>query len=86
MFGLVVRKVVLSKLKKLSRDSTLEIDIDGACSILIYRSSDFNSGFRPTSTLEVARRMLPTHNLQWSRQPNVSPSEGGEAIPTLHSQ
>ena len=54
MFGLAVRKVVLSMLTKLMRDSTLENDVDGAHSISIFRSSDFRAGFRPTSAPEVA--------------------------------
>ena len=58
MFGLAVRKVVLSMLTKLKRDSTLENDVDGACSISIFRSSDFSAGYRPTSALEEARRVL----------------------------
>ena len=49
MFGLAVRKVVLSMLTKLRRDSTLENNVDGASSILIVRSNDFSAGFRPTS-------------------------------------
>ena len=35
MFGLAVRKVVLSMLTKLRRDATLENDVNGACSISI---------------------------------------------------
>ena len=42
MFGLAVRKVVLSMLTKLRRDSTLENDVDGARYISIFRSSDFS--------------------------------------------
>ena len=49
MFGLAVRKVVLSMLTKLRRDSTLENDVDGARSISIFRSSDFSAGFRTGS-------------------------------------
>ena len=45
-------------LTKLRRDSTQENYVDGACSISIFRSSDFSAGFRPTSAPEVARRVL----------------------------
>ena len=58
MFGLAVRKVVLSMLTKLRRDSTLENDVDGGRSISIFRNSDFSAGFLPTSAPEVARSLL----------------------------
>ena len=58
MFGLAVRKVVVSMLTKLRRDSTLENDVDDARSISIFRSSDFSAGFLPTSAPEVARSVL----------------------------
>ena len=58
MFGLAVRKVVLSMLTKLRRDSTLENYVDGARSISIFRSNDFSAGFLPTSAPEVARSVL----------------------------
>ena len=45
-------------LTKLRRDSTLENDVDGARSILIFQSSDFSAGFLPTSAPEVARSVL----------------------------
>ena len=58
MYGLAVQKVVLSMLTKIWRDSTLENEVDGDRSISIFRSSDFSAGFRPTSAMEVERRVL----------------------------
>ena len=54
MFGLAVRKVVLSMLTKLRRDSSLKMTLmHGASSISIFRSR-----FLPTSAPEVARSAL----------------------------
>ena len=47
-----------SLLTKQRRDSTLENDVGGACSISIFRSRDFSAGFLPTSASEVARGVL----------------------------
>ena len=58
MFGLAVRKVVLSMLTKLRRDSTLENDFDGGRSISIFRNSHFSAGFLLTSVPEVARSVF----------------------------
>ena len=53
---------------KADKTKTLEIDIDGVCSISIFRSSDFSAGFRPTSALEVARRVLAIACNGWDSQ------------------
>ena len=56
MLGLAVRKMVLLMLTKLRRYSVLENYVDVAP--VPFKRSNFSAGFRPTSSLEVARRVL----------------------------
>ena len=78
MFGLAVRKVVLSMLTKLRRDSTLENDE--------IATSVQDSSLLPHRKWHEVCWRLPFDSLQWSRWPNVSPCESGEENPTLYSQ
>ena len=89
MLGLVVRKVVLSMLTKLRRDSTLENDVDVAPVPFRYFEvaiSVHDSVLLPHQKWHKECGRLPSDNLQWSRWPNVSPCDGGEENLTLHSQ
>ena len=88
MFGLAVRKVVLSMLTKLRRDSTLEMTLMVPVPLQYFEvaTSVQDSSLLPHRKWHEVCWRLPSDSLQWSRWPNVSPCEGGEENPTLHSQ
>ena len=76
-------------LTKLWPDSILENDVDVAPVPFRYfevATSVQDSVLLPHRKWHEECWRLPSDNLQWSRWLNVSPCEGGEENPTLHSQ